>query len=85
MLTMSDIPFEGPIGACRLGYMDGEFLVNPTYNQISGGDLDLIVAGTRDAVIMVEAGAGEISEEQLLEAMSLGRRSTWSWCLFKRR
>ena len=73
VLTMSDIPFEGPIGACRLGYMDGEFLVNPTYNQISGGDLDLIVAGTRDAVIMVEAGAGEISEEQLLEAMSLGQ------------
>ena len=73
VLTISDIPFEGPIGACRLGYMDGELLVNPTYKQISGGDLDLVVAGTRDAVVMVEAGAGEVSEEQLLEAMALGQ------------
>tara|TARA_B100001123_G_scaffold184517_1_gene211136 strand:+ start:2649 stop:4889 length:2241 start_codon:yes stop_codon:yes gene_type:complete len=72
-LTVSDIPFEGPIGACRLGYVDGELIVNPTYDQASEGLLDLVVSGTKDAVVMVESGANEIKEEILLEAMELGR------------
>ena len=72
-LTVSDIPFEGPIGACRLGYVDGELIVNPTYEQASEGLLDLVVSGTKDAVVMVESGANEIKEEILLEAMELGR------------
>ena len=72
-LTVSDIPFEGPIGACRLGYVDGELIVNPTYEQASEGLLDLVVSGTKDAVVMVESGANEIKEELLLEAMELGR------------
>ncbi|PZC49827.1 MAG: polyribonucleotide nucleotidyltransferase [Chloroflexi bacterium] len=72
-LTVSDIPFEGPIGACRVGYVDGELIINPTYQQTSEGHLELVVSSTKDAVVMVESGANEIKEELLLEAIELGR------------
>ena len=68
-LTISDIPFEGPISATRVGYVDGEFVINPTYEQIENGDLDLMVAGSRSGVIMMEAGASEVSEDVILEAI----------------
>ena len=68
-LSISDIPFDGPIGATRIGYLDGEFIVNPTYQQIADGDLDLVVAGSRHGVMMMEAGAAEVSDELILEAI----------------
>ena len=70
-LSVSDIPFNGPLGGVRIGLVDGEFVVNPTVDQLKRSDLELIVAGTKDAVTMVEAGANEISEEQMLEAIDL--------------
>ena len=72
-LSISEIPFDGPVAATRIGYIDGEFVVNPLFTQLQQGRLDLVVAGTRDAVVMVEAGAGELSEEILLEALRRGQ------------
>ena len=72
-LSISDIPFEGPVAACRIGYVSGELVVSPTYQQVSEGLLDLVVAGTKDAVVMVEAGAGEVSEAVLMDALRLGQ------------
>lgn len=71
-LTISDIPFNGPIGGVKVGRVNGELVVNPTVEQSTLSDLDLIVAGTRQAVNMVEAGASELSEETMLEAIMFG-------------
>jgi polyribonucleotide nucleotidyltransferase len=68
-LTISDIPFDGPIGATRIGFLDGEFIINPTYDEIEKGDLDLVVAGSRHGVMMMEAAASEVSEAVFLEAI----------------
>ncbi len=68
-LSISDIPFGGPVSGTRMGYRDGEYLVNPTYTDLETSQLDIVVAGTKDAIVMVEAGATEVSEEILLEAM----------------
>jgi polyribonucleotide nucleotidyltransferase len=68
-LSISDIPFSGPVSGTRIGYRDGEYLVNPTYTDLETSQLDIVVAGTKDAIVMVEAGATEVSEEILLEAM----------------
>ena len=72
-LTISDIPFEGPIAATRMGYVDGEFVVNPSYTELERSDLDLMVAGSRSGVIMMEAGASEVSEDMVLEAIELAQ------------
>jgi polyribonucleotide nucleotidyltransferase len=73
-LALSDLPFEGPIGAVRVGRsLDGEFILNPTYDQISESDLDLVVAGTKDAITMVEAGANEVPETVMVEALQLAQ------------
>jgi polyribonucleotide nucleotidyltransferase len=72
-LTVSDIPFQGPISATRIGHVDGSFVVNPTFAKLQESILDIVVAGTRDAVVMVEAGATEVSEELLLEAIALAQ------------
>lgn len=74
-LTLSDIPFNGPVGAVRVGLIDGQFVFNPTSKQMENSVLDLRVAGTQQAVIMVEAGANEISEEQMLDALQQGHRA----------
>ena len=71
-LSISDIPFAGPTGSVVVGLIDGEFVINPTVTQMEKSDLDLTVAGTRDAVMMVEAGAKEVSEEKMLEAILFG-------------
>lgn len=71
-LTISDIPFAGPIAAVRVGATNGEFVINPTYNDLINSDLDLVVAGTEDAVMMVEAGAKEVSEKLMLDAIAKG-------------
>ncbi len=74
-LTISEIPFNGPIASVRVGRIDGEFVVNPTFTQLKDSELDLIVAGTRDAIMMVEAGANLLPEEVMAEAILFGHRS----------
>ncbi|MGH2441964.1 MAG: polyribonucleotide nucleotidyltransferase [Chloroflexota bacterium] len=71
-LTISDIPFDGPVGAVRVGYIDGRVVVNPTMSQMAESRLDLVMAATRDAVVMVEAGAAEVPEDVILEALNTG-------------
>jgi polyribonucleotide nucleotidyltransferase len=71
-LTISGIPFMGPVGGARVGVIDGEFVLNPTQEQMKTSDLDLVVAGTSDAVLMVESEAKELSEEQMLGAVMFG-------------
>jgi len=73
-LTISGIPFMGPIGGCRVGYKNGEYILNPLIDDIKEGQLDLVVAGTNDAVLMVESEARELSEEVMLGAVMFGHR-----------
>ena len=71
-LCLSGLPFAGPLGAVRVGLVDGKLVANPTYKQIAASPLELVIAATEDAVLMVEAGAKEVSEEQILEALAFG-------------
>lgn len=68
-LSISDIPFEGPTGAVKVGCVDGKFIVNPTVEQMENSSIDLTVSGTKEAILMVEAGAKEVSEELMLDAI----------------
>jgi len=72
-LTISDIPFDGPVGAIRIGHLDGEFVLNPTLTQLNDSSLDLVIAGADDKVVMVEAGANEVPESLLLDAIKSGQ------------
>jgi polyribonucleotide nucleotidyltransferase len=74
-LTLSGIPFMGPIAAARVGYQGGEYILNPSQQQLAEGELDLIVAGTRSAVMMVESEAKELSEDIMLGAVMFAHRS----------
>ena len=69
-LVISDIPFQGPVGAVRMGYIDGKVVVNPPMSEMSESELDLTVAGTADAILMVEAGAKGVSEQVVIEALA---------------
>ena len=71
-LYLSDIPFHNPIAGVRVGLVDEKYVVNPTYEQLRESKLNLIVAGSEDAIVMVEAGAKEVSEEVMLEALMFG-------------
>ncbi|MGE8079112.1 polyribonucleotide nucleotidyltransferase [Peribacillus loiseleuriae] len=71
-LSVSDIPFEGPIAGVVVGRIDGKFIVNPNVDQLAQSDINLTVAGTKDAINMVEAGANEVPEETMLEAIMFG-------------
>jgi len=73
-LTISPIPFLGPIGAVRVGRVDGKFVLNPTYAQQERTDIDLVVAGTQAAVVMIEAWAKEVSEESMAEAIDFSHK-----------
>src|SRR3546814_3918630 len=73
-LTLSGVPFMGPIAAARVGYVDGDYVLNPTNDQVKEGDLDLVVSGTHDAVMMVESEANELSEEVMLGAVMFAHR-----------
>lgn len=70
-LSVSNLPFQGPIGAVRVGRSDGQFIINPTLIEENDSDLDLVVAGSKEALLMVEGGAEELPEAQMLEALSL--------------
>ncbi|MCX8474318.1 MAG: polyribonucleotide nucleotidyltransferase [Sphingomonas sp.] len=74
-LTISGVPFMGPIGAARVGYVDGEYILNPTDAQVEAGELDLVVAATQDAVMMVESEAKELSEEVMLGAVLFAHKA----------
>jgi polyribonucleotide nucleotidyltransferase len=74
-LTLSGVPFLGPIAGCRVGYINGEYVLNPQLDQMAASALDLVVAGTRDGVLMVESEAKELSEEVMLGAVMFGHRS----------
>ncbi len=79
-LTISNAPFEGPIGCVRVGSVGGKLSLNPTIQQMEESELDLVVAGTKDSVMMVEAGAQEISEEKLVEALTLAQEGIARIC-----
>ncbi|WP_296817352.1 polyribonucleotide nucleotidyltransferase, partial [Brevundimonas sp.] len=74
-LTLSGVPFMGPIGAARVGYIDGEFVLNPTLDQGPGSKLDLVVAGTQDALMMVESEAKELADDVMLNALVFAHKS----------
>lgn len=74
-VTISDIPWDGPVGAVRIGLINGEFVINPTFSEMEESDLDLRLAGTRDAVLMVECGANELSEAKIIEAVEFGQQA----------
>ncbi|MCL4561650.1 MAG: polyribonucleotide nucleotidyltransferase [Chloroflexi bacterium] len=74
-LMISDIPWAGPVGAVRVGRVNGQFIVNPTFAELDESDLDLRIAGTREAILMVECGATEVSESDMLAALELGHRA----------
>jgi DNA polymerase III epsilon subunit family exonuclease len=74
-LTISEIPFQGPVGAVRVGRIDGEFVVNPTFAQLEESELDLVVSGTKDAIMMVEAGVKILPEDVMAEAILFGHRA----------
>jgi polyribonucleotide nucleotidyltransferase len=74
-LCISDIPWNGPIGAVRIGRIDGEYLINPTFPELEYSDLDLRIAGTGDAILMVECGAFEVTEEDMVAALEFGHKA----------
>ena len=74
-LTISGLPFLGPIGGCRVGYKDGEYVLNPLQHEVADSDLDLVMAGTRDGVLMVESEATALSEEIMLGAVMFGHKA----------
>ncbi len=74
-LSISDVPFEGPTATVRVGLINGELVLNPTMQQREASDLDLIVSSTTDNVVMIEAGANEVSEEKMLEAIAFGKEA----------
>ena len=82
-LCISNIPFDGPIAGVKVGYIDGEFIVNPTVEQAEKSLIDLTVAGTKDALNMVEAGAKEVSEDLMLDALMFGHERIKELCAFQ--
>lgn len=82
-LCISDIPFNGPIAACKVGRINGELVANPTVAQMEESDIDLTVAGTAQALNMVEAGAKEVSEEDMLAALMFGHEQIKKLCAFQ--
>ena len=79
-LHISNAPFEGPIGCVRVGTVDGRLTLNPTIQQMDDSDLDLVVAGTRDSIMMIEAGARQVSEDLLVDALALAQTGIKAIC-----
>ncbi len=74
-LSISGLPFKGPVGASRVGFIDGKYILNPTKNELDNSKLDLVVAGTKDAVLMVESEASGLTEKEMLEAVKFGHEN----------
>jgi polyribonucleotide nucleotidyltransferase len=79
-LVISDIPFQGPVGAVRMGYLDGTVVVNPPMSRMHESELDLVVAGTADAILMVEAGAKGVTEQTVLDALEMAHTEIKGIC-----
>ena len=77
-VMISDIPWDGPVAAVRVGYLDDHFVINPTFADMENSLLDLRLAGTADGILMVEAGANELPEKMILEAMRFGHEAMQS-------
>src|SRR3954470_6306094 len=83
-LQISDIPFPAPVGAVRIGKLEGNFVINPTEEQLLESDLDLVVSGTEDAILMVEAGANEVPEAEILDALDIAHSEIKKLCAAQR-
>jgi polyribonucleotide nucleotidyltransferase len=79
-LTLSDIPFEGPIGAVRVGLVDGRFIANPTYPEMRDGLLNIMVVGTKDGIVMIESGAKQVKEETVVDAIEFAHTEIKKIC-----
>ncbi|MCC6464606.1 MAG: polyribonucleotide nucleotidyltransferase [Planctomycetes bacterium] len=79
-VMLAGLPFDGPVGAVRIGHIDGKFVVNPTYEQQDKGRLNMIVAGTKQGINMVEAGANELGEDEIVEALQLAHKEIVRLC-----
>ena len=79
-LTLSDIPFLGPIGAVRVGQVNGQFVINPTYDEMRESTLNIMVVGTADGIVMIESGAKEVSEEIVVDAIDFGHTEIKKIC-----
>src|SRR5213082_1641065 len=79
-LTISDIPFQGPIGAVRVGLVNGQFIVNPTYGEMSDSLLNIMVVGTSDGIVMIESGAKEVKEETVVDAIEFAHTEIKKIC-----
>ena len=82
-LCISEIPFDGPVAGVKVGYIDGQFVVNPTVEEAERSLIDLTVAGTKEALNMVEAGAKEVSEDLMLDALMFGHERIKELCAFE--
>ena len=79
-VTISDIPFDGPVAAARVAFKDGKYIINPTFSEIESADMEIVVAGTKDGITMVEGGAKEVSEEVMLEALDKAHATIKELC-----
>lgn len=82
-VTISDIPFHGPVAACRVGYIDGKYVINPTFQEQEKAQLEIVVAGTKDGFTMVEGGANEATEEVMLGALNEAQKFIADMCLLQ--
>jgi len=79
-LAVSDIPFNGPVGFCKVGKIDGKLVLNPTREQMENTDIELVLAASKNAILMVEGEANEVSEEEMMEALKFGHESIKEFC-----
>lgn len=82
-LHLSDVPFDGPMGEVRVGRVDGEYIINPTVSELQDSDIDMVVGGTRDSVLMIEGEMDEITETEMLEAIKAAHASIAKLCDFQ--
>ena len=81
--SISEVPFDGPIAGVKVGRVNGEFIINPTVSEADASDIDLTVAGTIDAINMVEAGSKQVSESDMLDALMFGHEAIKELCKFE--
>ena len=79
-VTISDIPFDGPVAAARVAFKDGKYIINPTFSEIESADMEIVVAGTKDGITIVEGGAKEVSEDVMLEALDKAHATIKELC-----